>query len=118
MKELIEKYFNGETSNKEEQEIYNYFLAGNIDPELKEYEKYFRGMASLKTHAKEIAMEEEVKRVMAMDITEIRKSIPPDVMEAIKKISKKVADNVFTEAEEKAKGRGRGSLYKKLKTKI
>jgi len=125
MKELIEKYFNGETSNAEEKEIYNYFLSGNIDPELKEYERYFRGMAALKTHAKEIAMDEEVKRVMAMDSDEIRKNIPPDVMEMIKKISKEMADNIFPETEteteeiceeiplQKFEGvpEGRGSLY-------
>ena len=91
MKELVEKYFNGLTTNKEEQEIYNYFLAGNTDPELKEYERYFRGMAALRAHAREIAMDEEVKRVMAMDSDEIRKNIPPDVLEMIKNIGKETA---------------------------
>jgi len=58
-KSTIEKYFSGETSNQEEQEILNYFLSEKIDPELKEYQNYFQGLANLKIHAKFIIPEED-----------------------------------------------------------
>ena len=57
MKNLIEKYFAGKTSNEEEQEILQYFLSDSIDPELEQDKDYFLGLAYLKAHAKEIIPE-------------------------------------------------------------
>jgi hypothetical protein len=41
MNELLEKYFRGETSLEEEKELKQYFLAGNVSPELKIYRNLF-----------------------------------------------------------------------------
>jgi hypothetical protein len=59
MKTKIEKYFSGETSKEEEQEIIQYFLSNNIDPELKKYQTYFQGLSHLKTHADFIIPKED-----------------------------------------------------------
>jgi hypothetical protein len=93
MKQKIEKYFNGETTNREEEEINNYFRAGNIDPELKEYAKYFLGMASLKFYSKDIIPEEEYA-----DIQVNRDEIPPEIMKYISEIGRNVAHNVSTQS--------------------
>lgn len=42
MKNLIEKYFNGETSSEEEAQLKAYFNQETIDPSLKEYEPLFK----------------------------------------------------------------------------
>ena len=55
----IEKYFSGETSKQEELEILQYFTSENIDPELIQYQNYFRSLANLKTHAKSIIPDED-----------------------------------------------------------
>ena len=41
MNELLEKYFRGETSLEEEKELKQYFLAGNVSPELEIYRNLF-----------------------------------------------------------------------------
>lgn len=38
---LIEKYFEGETSTAEEQELINYFTSSGIDPNLEQYQSLF-----------------------------------------------------------------------------
>jgi len=60
-KSTIEKYFSGETSHQEEQEILQYFLSENIDPELKEYQNYFNGLSQLKVNARFIIPKENYK---------------------------------------------------------
>ena len=42
MKNLIEKYFNGETSLQEEAELKAYFISGNVEESLKEYLPLFQ----------------------------------------------------------------------------
>lgn len=42
MKQLIEKYFNCETTLEEEQLLHDYFSGSNIDPELQVYAPLFR----------------------------------------------------------------------------
>jgi len=54
----IEKYFEAETSVKEELEILQYFSSENIDPELVHFQKYFLGLAELKNNSKSIIPEE------------------------------------------------------------
>ena len=41
MNELLEKYFRGETSLEEEKELKQYFLEGNVSPELEIYRNLF-----------------------------------------------------------------------------
>lgn len=41
MKELLEKYFNGETSLEEEKQLMNYFQSENISPEFEKYKPLF-----------------------------------------------------------------------------
>ena len=67
MKELIEKYFNGETSNREEQKIIMYFLSLDIDPELKKYQNYFIGLFQLKAEAKYGASKKELIRQCGLE---------------------------------------------------
>jgi hypothetical protein len=42
MKNLIEKYFEGETSLREEAELRRYFNSGNVEESLRQYEPLFR----------------------------------------------------------------------------
>ena len=37
IKDLLQKYFEGQTTQQEEKLIESYFRSGNIDPELQEY---------------------------------------------------------------------------------
>ena len=65
MNNTIEKYFSGETTKDEEQILLQYFLSENVDPELKEYQTYFQGLAQLKHHAKVIIPEDDYENVKA-----------------------------------------------------
>lgn len=42
MKNLIEKYFEGETTLQEEAELRRYFNSGNVEPSLRQYQPLFR----------------------------------------------------------------------------
>lgn len=46
MKELLEKYFEGETSLAEEKQLMNYFQSENISPELEKYKPLFISLQS------------------------------------------------------------------------
>ncbi|MCL1968643.1 MAG: hypothetical protein FWF65_03650 [Bacteroidetes bacterium] len=56
--QTIEKYFSGETTKAEEIEILQYFSSKEIDPELIQYQNYFRGLADLKNRSKNIISKE------------------------------------------------------------
>lgn len=48
IEKLLEKYFNGETSAKEEIILGNYFVSSKVDPNLEQYKVIFRYFASEK----------------------------------------------------------------------
>jgi hypothetical protein len=52
MKNLIEKYFNGETTCEEEALIRDYFQQGNIAKDLQQFTLYFHGFSLLKKQLK------------------------------------------------------------------
>lgn len=58
-KSTIEKYFSGETTQKEEIEILQFFSAEKIDPELMQYQNYFLGLADLKANSQSIIPHED-----------------------------------------------------------
>ena len=47
IKQLLQQYFKGESSEEEEKILENYFNAGNVADELKEYAPYFSGITEL-----------------------------------------------------------------------
>lgn len=47
IKDLLQKYFEGQTSQNDEKLIESYFRSGNIDPELQEYKSFFDGLNEL-----------------------------------------------------------------------
>jgi hypothetical protein len=59
MKNLIENYFSGKTTQEEEQELFQYFSSEKIAPELLPYKTYFQSLANLKANAKFIIPKEE-----------------------------------------------------------
>lgn len=64
--ELIDKYFNGETSLQEETELQNYFNNGNVLPEHKELVSLFQYMEDERralSILNEVKAEEEIKTV-------------------------------------------------------
>jgi len=54
IEELLERYFNGETSSKEEKILGNYFNSSKIDPKLEQYKAIFRYFASEKNSMKSL----------------------------------------------------------------
>jgi len=54
----IEKYFSGTTTREEELALLHYFTSEKIDPELMQYQNYFRGLAHLTANPQTIIPEE------------------------------------------------------------
>jgi hypothetical protein len=57
---LLHRYFNGESSNKDEQVLRNYFESGEVADELKEYASFFAGISELHTPNSNQEWEEEI----------------------------------------------------------
>jgi len=55
----IENYFSGGTTKEEEYEILQYFSSETIEPELIQYQKYFRSLAALKDRSQIIIPKED-----------------------------------------------------------
>ena len=63
VKILVQKFFNGETTRKEEQSIERYFHSRDIEEDLKEYQQFFLGISDLKqTH--DSSGEEEIMNLI------------------------------------------------------
>lgn len=60
VKDLLQRYFNGETSLEEEQKLEAYFQAGNVADELKQYTEFFGGISELAEVPGEATIEEDV----------------------------------------------------------
>lgn len=54
IEKLLEKYFNGETSAKEEKTLGNYFNSSKVDPKLEQYIVIFKFFASEKNSMKNL----------------------------------------------------------------
>ncbi len=48
IKQILQKYFDGESNQKEEQELQNYFLQDEVDADLLPYKDLFSGFSELK----------------------------------------------------------------------
>jgi hypothetical protein len=58
IEKLLESYFNGETSSKEEKILGNYFNSGKVDSKLEQYKVIFRYFATEKKSMKILKKEE------------------------------------------------------------
>lgn len=47
VKDMLQRYFNGESTNAEEKALQKYFQSGDVAEELKEYTGFFRGISDL-----------------------------------------------------------------------
>ena len=54
IEKLLERYFNGETSAKEEKILGNYFNSSKVDPKLEQYIVIFKFFASEKNSMKSL----------------------------------------------------------------
>lgn len=57
---LLQRYFDGETTENEEQQLHAYFQSGNVADELEEYTEFFSGIAALSNVADDPSIEEDV----------------------------------------------------------
>ena len=60
IKELLQKYFEGQTTQQDEKLIESYFRNGNIDPELQEYKSFFDGLNELSGNERNPKLESEI----------------------------------------------------------
>lgn len=60
IKQLLQRYFKGESTLKEEQQLKEYFLSKNIAEELKDYSGYFTGIYELTNRSRDIKLENEI----------------------------------------------------------
>lgn len=60
IKQLLQRYFKGESTLKEEQQLKEYFHSANIDEELKEYSDYFTGISDLANETRDENLENEI----------------------------------------------------------
>ena len=60
IKDLLQKYFEGQTSQYDEKLIESYFRSGNIDPELQEYKSFFDGLNELSGNGRNPKLEIEI----------------------------------------------------------
>jgi len=60
IKQLLQLYFNGESSVEEEKLLENYFNSGNVADDLKIYLKYFTGISELAGNVGDNEFEEDV----------------------------------------------------------
>ena len=59
IKQILQKYFNGESTEKEEQLLYDYFHSKTISPELEKYRNFFSGIQELANN-RNLLFEEQV----------------------------------------------------------
>ena len=57
---LLQRYFNGQTTEQEEQKLSSYFASQNVAKEVQEYAGFFGGISELSEAAKNISIEEDV----------------------------------------------------------
>ena len=60
VKQLLQRYFNGESSLAEERLLENYFQSGNVANDLKKYEGFFGGMSELAENGRDENLEDEI----------------------------------------------------------
>ena len=60
VKDLLQRYFNGETTLEEEQILETYFQSGNVADEVKQYTEFFGGISELAEVPGEATIEEDV----------------------------------------------------------
>lgn len=60
IKDLLQKYFEGQTTQQEEKLIESYFRNGNIDPELQDYKSFFDGLDELSDNGRNPQLEGEI----------------------------------------------------------
>lgn len=60
IKDLLQKYFEGQTTHQDEKLIESYFRSGNIDPELQEYKSFFDGLNELSGNERNPHLESEI----------------------------------------------------------
>ena len=59
IKELLQCYFNGDTTVQQEQELEAYFMSGEVADELKEFSGLFSGLSELSVSVTDNAIEDE-----------------------------------------------------------
>ncbi len=60
VKHLLQRYFEGESTDAEERSLESYFQSGNVDQEVAEYAEFFGGIAELAAVADDPTIEEDV----------------------------------------------------------
>jgi hypothetical protein len=60
IKQLLQRYFNGESTLAEERLLEKYFQSGNVADELKEYEGFFSGVSALAETGRDEELEGEI----------------------------------------------------------
>ena len=60
IKDLLQQYFEGQTTQNDEKLIESYFRSGNIDPELQEYKSFFDGLNELSVNERNPKLESEI----------------------------------------------------------
>uniref|UniRef100_UPI00321806F5 hypothetical protein n=1 Tax=uncultured Draconibacterium sp. TaxID=1573823 RepID=UPI00321806F5 len=60
VKYLLQRYFNGESTQEEERTLEAYFQAGNVAKEVAEYAEFFGGISELANIADDATIEEDV----------------------------------------------------------
>lgn len=60
VKYLLQRYFNGESTEEEERKLEEYFQSGNIAEEVAEYAEFFGGISELASVAGEETIEDDV----------------------------------------------------------
>lgn len=70
IEKLLENYFQGETNLAEEQELKNYFVSGNVAPNLKQYQSMFGYFSEAKNQkfTKEIVIPNKKKNTVWLSI--------------------------------------------------
>lgn len=60
IKEILQRYFEGKSTEQEEQLLYDYFKANSIAPELEKYRYFFTGIDTLSSMQRDEMLEEEI----------------------------------------------------------
>ncbi len=60
IKQLLQHYFNGESTMAEERQLEKYFQSGNVAEELREYTEFFSGISRLSDAERDEALEGEI----------------------------------------------------------
>lgn len=60
IKQLLQKYFNGESSLKEERALEDYFGGGDVEENLRHYSEFFAGKLELNSREDDSGIEDEV----------------------------------------------------------